>query len=740
MKFTLPKSKITPIIFFAIISIVISLILGLYQLNRISQFSYNEKMNTYDSLTENMVLLINQEIGNTYQSLKDSADLIGKAGDLSKEVIKDLLPVLADNKQYLNIAIVNEEGVGYDLAGNLVDASSQSYYIQAKKGVISVSNKIKEAGNHQPILTVAAPITNHGNYMGVLIADISPRISNLTPFRNEMEQGSLVYVLNANNDLILYMQETDIEQFDYNSIVHDGCFRYKKVKSRSLINLSEYLSVDENQETTYLWDKEKLGMNNWSVLIGRENKISPITKGILRLSGALWIYITLSMLLLFILIIIVQSRSNHKVIKMLYLDPVTGGDNWYRFRNTVNKILSGRQFGKKKYALINFDINRFKAINDAYGYQRGDEVLKEIYQAIKWWSRTGETFTRYSADQFYILMFFQEETEIAERINELNDRLHQLSCTTSAQISFGVYTITGRLESVDRMGQFANIAKDNNKKQSEGIINYFDDVARGRLIEEENIEKSMNEALKNNEFKVYLQPKYTAVGEEITGAEALVRWHNVEGNMISPGFFIPVFEKNGFITKLDYYMIKNVCALLRNWIDKGYSPMPISVNISRVHFSNPYLAKIICDIVDDYMVPHNLIELELTESAFLQNKQMLIETVVLLRSHGFLVSMDDFGAGYSSLNSLKDLPLDIVKLDGEMFCMTNNMERGRTVIRNTINMAKDLHMKVVAECIETKEQVEYLCKVGCDIIQGYYFAKPMTTNQFEQRYLIQSID
>jgi EAL domain-containing protein (putative c-di-GMP-specific phosphodiesterase class I) len=272
-------------------------------------------------------------------------------------------------------------------------------------------------------------------------------------------------------------------------------------------------------------------------------------------------------------------------------------------------------------------------------------------------------------------------------------------------------------------------------------MSYFDDAARGRLLVEEEIEKSMNEALINDEFQVFLQPKYTAKEETITGAEALVRWFGSSGNSISPGFFIPVFEKNGFITKLDYYMLRKVCALLREWLDKGYTPLPISVNISRLHFANPNLADIINDIVDKYNVPHNLIELELTESAFLQNKQALIKTVIILRRYGFLVSMDDFGAGYSSLNSLKDLPLDVVKLDGELFRMTDEIERGLTVIRNTITMAKDLHMKVVAECIETREQVEFLCTVGCDIIQGYYFAKPMPAEQFEKRYFsLRSID
>jgi diguanylate cyclase (GGDEF)-like protein len=508
-----------------------------------------------------------------------------------------------------------------------------------------------------------------------------------------------------------------------------------------VIDLTDFFIADQSQETSYIWNDEPIGINNWSVLVGRVDTISPITREILKLTNLMWGLIIAGIVTLFAIMIVIQIKTNRKVIDTLYLDPVTGGDNWYKFRLNVNKILSGKQFYKKKYAIINFDINRFKIINDAYGYQKGDEVLKDIYHVIKKWAKLSEPITRYAADQFYIMMSFQDEEELIDRINDLNDRVHQLKYTSTARIFYGIYHITERQDSIDRMGEFAGIAKNNIKGSAEGIMSFFDDAARGRLLEEEEIEKSMNDALKNNEFHVYLQPKYMAKEERISGAEALVRWQNVKGNLILPNYFIPVFEKNGFITELDYYMLKKVCEVIRGWLEKGFTPLPISVNISRLHFANPHLAEIIKDIVDRYEVPYNLIELELTESAFLQNKQIMIQTVTKLRDYGFLISMDDFGAGYSSLNSLKDLPLDVVKLDGELFRPTDEVEKGLTVIRNTITMAKDLHMKVVAECIETREQVEFLCTVGCDIIQGFYFAKPMSVHQFEERYFtVESID
>lgn len=740
MRLTIPKNRTVPLIIFAILSIVISLTAGLYHMSRMARYSHETKLDTYDSLTENVALLLRQNIENKYQAIQVSANLLAKAGDLSRENISSLIPLLSHDEAYIDYAIIGADGIGYDKAGETVESTSESYYIKAMNGQTNVSEVLSYTAQKEPIIIFASPIIDNNKIKGVLLAKVSALMDNQAILQSELEEGSLIYIINEDKELVSYAQSTDIYDFNYNSIIEAGQL-HDNIENSTVMDISEFFFEDENQEVTYIWDEQPLGINDWSVMIGRHNDINPITRDILRLTNMMWVIITAGTFILFIIMIITQRRSNRKVIKMLYLDPVTGGNNWYKFRMDVSKILNSKQFSKKKYAIINFDINRFKIINDSFGYQKGDEVLKDIYLVIKRWVKVGEPFTRYAADQFYIMLSFQEDNEVKLRLKELNDRLHLLRYTSTVKIYYGIYYITERRDSIDRMGEFASIAKNNIKGNSEEFLSFFDDLARGRLLEEEEIEKSMNDALKNEEFHMYLQPKYTTKDEVLSGAEALVRWFNKSGNIVSPGFFIPVFEKNGFITELDYYMLRKVCEVIRSWLDKGYTPLPISVNISRIHFANPHLAEIIRDIADKYNVPHHLIELELTESAFLQNKQILIQTVIRLREYGFLISMDDFGAGYSSLNSLKDLPLDIVKLDGELFRMTDEVERGLTVVRNTIIMAKDLHMKVVAECIETKEQVEFLCTVGCDMIQGYYYAKPMPVDQFEQNYLsFQAID
>lgn len=734
MRFSLQKNRTAPLVLFAILTVIILVSLSLYHINCLAVYSYKTRLENYDKQADQTVALLRQEIDNANQNMQAYASLFAKAGELTKENVLSLLLLIAQDRSFISASITGMDGKGYNLAGDEVDVSLESYFKEAAAGKMYHSDRITYSASRIPVLLYALPIPDNQATKGVFVAEINARMMEPALLPNELEEGGLIYLINENNELVSYVQDTDTQQFDYELVTADGISFQDAENASDSMKIKNYFGADKG-EGKYIWIKKPIGFNNWYLLIGRTNIDSPTTRSILKLTNMMWTIIISGVIIIFMLMIFSQRKVNRKVRRTLYLDPVTGGENWYKFRNNVSRILSSKQFLKKKYALINFDINRFKLINDAYGYQKGDEVLKDIYHVIKKWAGQGDLYTRYAADQFYILMTFQEENELIDKLYELNDRIHDLKYTSSLKIFFGVYYITERQYSIDRMAEFAGIAKNNVKNSNEGMIAFFDEATRGRLLEEEEIEKSMNDALQNEEFRVFLQPKYSAREERISGAEALVRWFNGNGNMVSPKYFIPVFEKNGFITELDLYMIRKVCEIIKRWLDKGYVPLPISVNISRLHFADPNLADVIRDIVDQYDVPHYLIELELTESAFLQNKQMLISTVTQLRSYGFVVSMDDFGAGYSSLNSLKDLPLDAVKLDGEMFCLTNEVERGKTVIRNTIAMAKDLHMKVVAECIETREQVEFLCTVGCDIIQGYYFAQPMPVEHFEERYI-----
>ena len=270
--------------------------------------------------------------------------------------------------------------------------------------------------------------------------------------------------------------------------------------------------------------------------------------------------------------------------------------------------------------------------------------------------------------------------------------------------------------------------------EAENKIAFFDVEMNNQRIWERKVEDDMSRALANKEFQVYLQPKISTTEEVLAGAEALVRWIHPQEGFIPPNKFIPIFESNGFITKLDDYMLEEVASLQAQWIAQKRKIVPISVNISRAHFTRSDLATHISSIVDKYKVPHNVIELELTESAFFDDKKLLLNTIKQLRESGFSVSMDDFGAGYSSLNSLKEMQIDVLKIDADFFRGANAEERGMLIVSEVIDLAKKLDMKIVAEGIESREQVDFLTEQECDLIQGYFFAKPMPVAEFVEKY------
>ena len=258
----------------------------------------------------------------------------------------------------------------------------------------------------------------------------------------------------------------------------------------------------------------------------------------------------------------------------------------------------------------------------------------------------------------------------------------------------------------------------------------YDDSMRLSLLREQRILDEMETALEKKQFQVYYQPKHDTRNGDVSGAEALVRWIHPEFGFMSPGEFIPLFEKNGFITELDLYVWEEVCKTMAFWKKKGLPPISVSVNLSRADFGKYHLAQKIQDLADKYEIPHELLHLEVTESAYTDNAEQIIHVVDELREMGFKIEMDDFGAGYSSLNMLNELSIDVLKLDMR-FVQTKSFTRNKSILRFIISLSKWMNLITVAEGAETKEQVDELRSLGCDYVQGYYYAKPMSEEKFE---------
>lgn len=445
-------------------------------------------------------------------------------------------------------------------------------------------------------------------------------------------------------------------------------------------------------------------------------------------------------------------QMQRRMTKLIYLDPVTEGRNWFYFQNYARRILTRLWNNKKAYAMVNLHMERYHNYRACYGVRAGEELLAAMSGFLSARVGKGEALARHEGADFGLLLQCTGENEqqyqedCTKRVRSLLAELTGLRPDQKIHFHAGITMIPPYIDKdgkwyhvrkdvdVDELYTYANAARLESDAMDEQRITFFNHDMLGRQKWERWVEDSMEAALRNGEFQVYLQPKYSPASGKLVGAEALVRWISLTTGVITPGHFIPIFERTGFITQLDDYMISQVAKLQAEWTIQGKKMIPISVNVSRAHFALEGLAEHICQLVDAYGPSHDLIELEVTESAFFDDKDILIETVKQLKAYGFRVSMDDFGAGYSSLNSLKDIPLDVLKLDGEFFRGDDDgNRRGEIVVREAIQLAKNLDMHVVAEGIEKKEQVDFLAGQGCDMIQGFYFARPMPIEEFEKK-------
>lgn len=419
--------------------------------------------------------------------------------------------------------------------------------------------------------------------------------------------------------------------------------------------------------------------------------------------------------------------------RMQDFDTLTGCPNGIKFSRDCQQTLKENQ--GHPYAMIIFDINKFKAINDLFGHQVGNEILTAIAHILKKHVRDDELFSRMATDNFSILMKYEGYRDFTLRIESLIHEINGYSNRFVVSISLGIYLIGDddqELE-VNTLSDRANMAKCSIKNNSQVSYAFYDEAMRQVMIVENGIENRMEAALKNDEFEVYLQPKYLFADEKIIGAEALVRWNDPVNGMLPPNDFIPLFERNGFVKKIDTYMFEEVCKLLDKWKTEmnQLTDMSISVNFSRLHLDNLLLPEELIEITSRYKIDPKMIEIELTEGTIFDNDVQMVDIMNHLKTFGFNISIDDFGRAYSSLNTLKNLPADILKLDKAFFTESADNLRGKKIITSMLNMAKDLDLITVAEGVETKEQVDFLKGLGCDIAQGFYYAKPMNVIDFE---------
>lgn len=382
-----------------------------------------------------------------------------------------------------------------------------------------------------------------------------------------------------------------------------------------------------------------------------------------------------------------------------------------------------------EFDLLVSDIVDFKQINATYGVKMGDAILAYLGGSMLPENSNGTIIGRYGGDQFASLIRHERMTELLENVEKLMIPPHK--DLPKYTMKFGLYQNVDHTLPVVATCDYAHIALNSIKHKYGSTIAIYDDKIKKNLETQRRIEKSMHQAISEDQFKVYYQPKHDAVTGKIIGAEALVRWIHPEYGFMSPGDFIPLFEQNGFITEADKYVWKRTCQNIRKWRDKGINTVPVSVNASKLDFVQTDITEILNSYINENQLSPECIHVEVTESLMEEDIEKLTTTLSDIKKGGYKIELDDFGTGYSSLNILSTIPIDVVKLDMSFVQAINDAKRAK-VLSACINLAKNLGYKTVSEGVETQEQHEMLKIFGVDIIQGYYYSKPLPEDEFEE--------
>lgn len=426
---------------------------------------------------------------------------------------------------------------------------------------------------------------------------------------------------------------------------------------------------------------------------------------------------------------VIRLRESACMMDRFRYDRLTGLCTREYFFRRVRGVLDEQPH--RRYEIWCSNIENFKRVNDIFGIGAGDRLLREVADLYTGIVGAGGLCGRLRWDRFACLVEQGKEYS-DERFRKAAEQLKILSNIKNVALKWGIYEITDPKVPVEQMCDWALLAAGSIKGKYNKYYAKYDDRLRDKLLREQRMEESMEEALRENQFSVYFQPKYDLRHDELAGAEALVRWCHPEWGVMSPAEFIPLFEKNGFITRLDQYVWDKVCAMLREWSDQGYPVLPVSVNVSRADAYQADLTSVLLQTVERYHLPPASLHLEITERAYMESPGQMSQTVEQLRKLGFEIEMDDFGQGYASLNMFNQMAIDALKLDMNSLKDEGKRHMNQGILRFIMSLARWMGLSIVAEGVETEEEMEQLREIGCDYGQGYYFAKPMTRWDFEE--------
>ncbi|MDX5793290.1 EAL domain-containing protein [Clostridioides difficile] len=656
----------------------------------------------------------------------------------NEEKMKNLLDEM-ENQKFYTMAIVDINGNAENTKGDKFSVKDREFFKNSIKGKKYVSSPyVDEVNKSIKKIAISVPLLNNDKVVGVLYCTYN--INTLMKLINISfyENNSISYVVKNNGTIILQPQGDSLSKNIYKLLKQDNDIqevnRLKKELQENktgatVLNMLEerrylgYATMDNgNSENNYIKD--------WNLIFSiPETVVFSNSKQIINRA----VYAVLSIVLIFIAIIfyiIYIKKSNEKeILSLAYEDKVTYIGNQNKFYRECSKYLLDKP--SLNYIIVYFDINNFKMINDTFGYEFGDNLLITIAKALKEELTEGEVYARLSSDYFAIFCDYKNgRNKIIRKLDNIRSNIESnLSIVFEISLCVGIYFVEEGEVDIQKAVNKANMARSVAKGKNINYAIYNEDV-RNKLSEESMILDDIKIALVKNQFEVYYQPKFSLVTGEMIGSEALIRWNHPEHGFISPAVFIPIAEKSKLILKIGRFVFERVCNDLYEWKKQGKKIVPVSVNLSRVELYQPDIVKFINKTIKMYNLSSDFIEIEITETVAINELNILKNVLNELRTYGFSISMDDFGTGYSSISCLRDMPIDILKLDKSFLGGIEHDERSRNIAKSIVSLAKSLDLVVIIEGVESKEQAELMKQFGCDLVQGFYFARPMPAKNF----------
>lgn len=707
--------------------------------NNIKTNLEREIISSLSEEAEENAALIEKEIDAKFGVLQSFANELSSTGDEIAE-IRDMQSFV-EVYNFRRMGFVDLNGIAKTTDGFEKDLSFREFYQVGLKGESFITESLQETigdSTEDMINILSVPVyDNKGEIKGVLFATYLTEKFHEVIFSDSFQGEGYTYIVAGDGDVISSYGDGMQKEYDNIFIYTGDAAQYddaiqEKVENDMREKISRVgIGVNEDNDKYFYCYKpleiESADMNWYIFSIEPKSVLDERMHPIMRDIQFLTVILICILVMANIIFLYYNVRRRQELFRLAYKDSITGGDNFSNFKEKAKKYENTEGY------VIALDISEFKLVNNVCGNARGDEVLKVIWDVIMANCNDNEQAARVNADRFVIFWIESSKKTVTYRIEKLINEIEGISEQLSVPRLYPVIGIRAveKLDDADKRYGEALRAKSLIKNRRDRHYAFYDEIDYDTIVENKKLENGFEKALADKKFEVWYQPKFNSHTGKIVGSEALIRWRADDGSLISPGRFIPLFEKNGNIIRLDEYVFREVCRQQKEWQKEGIQILPVSVNISRFSLYYSNVVEKYERIINYYDVDHKYVQIEITESAIIENT-VIVELIQKFHDAGFDILLDDFGSGYSSLASLNQMPFDTIKLDKSLVDYVGN-ENGEKLLKFIVQLVQSLGMKITAEGVEYKEQLDFLENLNCDDIQGFYFSKPLMLADFSAK-------